>query len=173
MQIVRYGNQPHNRNLCSPFNGSVRTARARPSPPQQIRQLGDVHRNAPRLVLGHELRGSSPARLFLVVHEGKLESFASLTMKHAGLSSTDHGAGKRRGDIHFRKIVMSQPMAPAPAATLAANAAQRVQRICDRRKADSRLMRCWSCQASHSSANPFLTPRLPPRSYRWARRRSA
>ena len=32
-------------------------------PPQQLRQLGDIRRDAPRLVLGHELGGRSSARV--------------------------------------------------------------------------------------------------------------
>jgi len=41
------------------------------SPPQQLRQLGDVRRYAPRLVLRHELGGRAPARLLLVIHKRK------------------------------------------------------------------------------------------------------
>jgi hypothetical protein len=38
------------------------------APPHQVRQLGDIGRNAPGFVLGHEIgRGSAP-RFFLVVH---------------------------------------------------------------------------------------------------------
>src|SRR5581483_2592574 len=34
---------------------------------QQVRQLGDIRRDAPRLVLGHELGSRSPAGLLLVI----------------------------------------------------------------------------------------------------------
>lgn len=36
-------------------------------PLQQLRQLGDIHRNAARLVLGHELGCGAPAGLLLVI----------------------------------------------------------------------------------------------------------
>jgi hypothetical protein len=41
----------------------------------------------PRLVLGHEIGGSAPARLFLAVDEAAATPFASFTMKHDASSS--------------------------------------------------------------------------------------
>lgn len=38
---------------------------------QQVGKLGDVHRNAPRFVLGHELGRRAPAGLFLVIDIGQ------------------------------------------------------------------------------------------------------
>ena len=39
--------------------------------PQQIRQLGDVHRDPPRFVTGHQMRRRAPSRLILKVDVGE------------------------------------------------------------------------------------------------------
>ena len=41
---------------------------------QQLRQLGDIHRNPPRLVLGEELGRRPPVRLIGIIDVGKLLS---------------------------------------------------------------------------------------------------
>src|ERR1700738_670301 len=62
---------------------------------QQLRQLGDVGRDPPRLVAGQQLGRRTSARLLLE----SAWPLLSLTMKQAALaSSMSHGGGKWRGD---------------------------------------------------------------------------
>jgi hypothetical protein len=64
----------------------------------QPRQLGDIHRDPPRLVFGEQLGGRSPARLFLEIDIRERLSVVVADEKDASCSSTIKVGRKRRED---------------------------------------------------------------------------
>ena len=63
---------------------------------QKLRQLGDVHSNAPCLSLAEQLGRRSPPRLILIIDVADLLPGAT---NAAPMSSTDQGGGKRQLSI--------------------------------------------------------------------------
>ena len=73
--------------------------------PQQLRQLGDVRRDAPRLVTGEQLARGTAAGLILAMDEGK-RLLVGVTHDETGSGLLDgsrrwEAAGRRRASAHL------------------------------------------------------------------------
>jgi len=83
---------------------------------QQVRQFGDVHRDAPRLVLGHEFGSRSPPQLLLVIRVGERLP-TTVRDDEAGWPFLDEPGRResaRRGRFmsrHPPRLVLGQPQA--------------------------------------------------------------
>jgi hypothetical protein len=68
--------------------------------PQQLRQLGEVNREPPRLVLGEQIGGFAPADLLLEIEIAEPLPVLVADNNQASLcSSIVQGGGKRRGVV--------------------------------------------------------------------------
>jgi hypothetical protein len=67
--------------------------------PQQLRQLSNIHSNAPCLIEGQQPSDVSLVRCLTSVGVGEGLAIGASPSKLPGICSTCHGAGKRRGDV--------------------------------------------------------------------------
>ena len=87
---------------------------------QQLRQLGEVNRQPPRLVLGQQIGGRAPAGLMIEIDVSQGLPWASFMMKQAPpLSSNVQGGGNWRGDGTAETSTISRRPIPSFSPALA------------------------------------------------------